>query len=503
MLRKKFKIFSVFWLIVFLVILMGLVWLGSNLNVSASSDTTPPQISDIKVSEISSSSTIIYWKTDEETDSMVNYGLNKDCGIARDSTRTESHSIFLQNLEPSTVYYFRIVASDAAGNKSISNSYHFTTKSLVENIKGIENVKSEKEKALVEKAYSEIKQINQSEALAILAGEIQEKAKEVIQAPDIIGEKPEIEIGTDYAIISWKTSKKSNSIVSLVPESDYNPDLDNPYTLNVGQPEEKVFDHSVKVYGLKPGIIYHFQISSKPDLGPIAKSNDMTFKTKPILPKVYNFRVVKVQEESATLAWDTSVPCMSSVQYTNLRTSKIKSQGDPNFLTNHTLQLTGLKFGVPYSALVVVEDENGQKAKSRKINFVTTKDKVPPKISKIHTDSALYPGSENKIQTIISWETDEPAMCQLFYQEGLAGGAKIYKFHKEVGYVKKHVRVSTNFSPSTVYKFWITCQDKVGNKSRSEDISLLTPQQQKSILDIIIGNFESTFGWMKNLKIGG
>ncbi len=500
--EKRLKIFFVVFLVISFVVLT-LIFYGQDFFVLASGDTTPPQISGIKVLDTSSSSTTIFWQTDEETDSMINYGLKKDCGVVRDSEKTNEHSVSLEGLEPSTIYYFRIVASDSAGNKSISNSYHFTTKSLVNKIEGTEKISSPEEKTLVEKAYSIIQQIKQPESLNILAGEIQNKAKEVIEAPSIIGEKPKMEIGVDYVIISWRTDTKSNSMVSLVPENEYDPNLEDSYILNVGQPEEYVFEHTVEVHGLKPGTVYHFKLSSKPRLGPVAKSSDMTFKTKPVLPNVSNFRVVKVQEESATLSWNTNVPCLGSVRYTNLKTKKTKSQGDPNFLTNHTLQLTNLEFGVPYSAIVVVEDENGQKSTSRPIRFITTKDRVPPKISKIHTDSALYPGSESKIQTIINWETDEPAMCQLFYQEGLSKGAEVYKFHKEVGYVKRHVRVSTNFDPSTVYKFWIICEDKVGNKSRSEDISLLTPQQEKSILDIIIGNFESTFGWMKKIKIGG
>ena len=36
-------------------------------------------------------------------------------------------------------------------------------------------------------------------------------------------------------------------------------------------------------------------------------------------------------------------------------------------------------------------------------------------ISKVNTESTIYPGSDNKIQTIASWETDEPSKCQLFY----------------------------------------------------------------------------------------
>ena len=64
-----------------------------------------------------------------------------------------------------------------------------------------------------------------------------------------------------------------------------------------------------------------------------------------------------------------------------------------------------------------------------------------------------------------------------------------------------HVRVVTEFLPSTVYKFWVSCEDRSGNDVRTEDFVLFTPEKEKSIIDIILENFEGTFGWVKN--IGG
>jgi hypothetical protein len=64
-----------------------------------------------------------------------------------------------------------------------------------------------------------------------------------------------------------------------------------------------------------------------------------------------------------------------------------------------------------------------------------------------------------------------------------------------------HVRVITEFLPSTVYKFWVKCEDQTGNEEQSEDFVLFTPEKEKSIIDIILENFEGTFGWVKN--IGG
>jgi hypothetical protein len=55
------------------------------------------------------------------------------------------------------------------------------------------------------------------------------------------------------------------------------------------------------------------------------------------------------------------------------------------------------------------------------------------------------------------------------------------------------------FLPSTVYKFWLECKDQTENKARSEDFVLFTPDKEKSIIDIIMENFQGTFGWVKNI----
>ncbi len=489
-------------LLIFLVcIVIFTVFLSIRDEELLAEDTKPPEISDLKILDISTSSVIIQWTTDEKADSVVNYGLNKNYGVARDPIFSKVHQLYITDLAPGTTHYFQVVSSDPSGNQGISRGYQFTTKSLraAEEIEGIEKIPSETEKALTEKAYEIIGKISTPEALTILAEKIEEAAGKIIEPPKIIGD-PSLEIGIDYVVITWLTDRESNSIVSLATEEDYDPRKEDPYTWTEGEPYEWVLNHIVKVTGLTPATTYHYQVSSKPKVGIAGKSEDRTFTTKSPLPEISNLRVVKVQEESATLAWTTNIPCSSLVEYTDLETKETKTAGDPNFVTEHSVQLVNLRFGVTYSAVVIAEDELGQKSTSEPIVFTTVKDESPPVISQITVESALYPEAETKIQTIINWNVDEPSICQVFYQEGLAPGAEKQSFAREVDFGIKHVQVSTVFSPATVYKFWIECEDKAGNKARSEDFTLLTPQQEKSILDIIIENFEQTFSWVKKLK---
>jgi hypothetical protein len=155
--------------------------------------------------------------------------------------------------------------------------------------------------------------------------------------------------------------------------------------------------------------------------------------------------------------------------------------------------------GTQYSAYIYTENAAGDRVTSDELNFITVKDELPPDISKIANESTLYPSSDNKIQTIVSWATDEPAYCQFFYRQGLSPQAEEYSLARELEPRTDHVQVVVEFLPSTVYKFWVQCLDEAGNDSRSDDFVLFTPEKEKSIIDIILENFEGAFGWVNNI----
>lgn len=483
-------------------------------------DITPPQVLNIKISDISATSSVVTWETDELSDSLVNYGLNKNYGVIRDPRADKkTHKIILEDLLPGSTYYYRITSSDKESNQGISSDYSFNT--LVDEKEKIEQeILEEGDKlaaGLAEEILEEgegglsedgleivlkaIESISEEETLDIIEEKVKERAEEVVKPPTIILDMANVEVGTDYAIIPWLTDKLSNSMVALAEESDYNPDAEDPYVWKEGEPDEMVLDHLVEITGLTPATVYHFQVISTSELGLTGRSDDRWFKTKSILPEIFNIQITKIEEESATIRWTTNVPSSAIVEYTNLNTNEAKLEGNSSYLTIHTMKLTNLIFDTYYSAVIKVESEEGEKAESVALTFITTRDEYPPIISKVNTESTLYPGTENKIQTIASWETDEIAQCQLFYHQGLVVVDEPDSLLKEEDFGLKHVQVITNFLPSTVYKFWIVCNDEADNVAKSDDFIMLTPTQEESIIDIIIKNFESTFGWVKKLKL--
>jgi len=87
------------------------------------SDTTPPMISDVKVTNITETSATITWKTDENSTSRVEY----DSSTAENKTLVKLHRIVLADLEPETAYLFKVASRDGAGNEAVSEEYSFTT----------------------------------------------------------------------------------------------------------------------------------------------------------------------------------------------------------------------------------------------------------------------------------------------------------------------------------------------------------------------------------------
>ena len=165
------------------------------------------------------------------------------------------------------------------------------------------------------------------------------------------------------------------------------------------------------------------------------------------------------------------------------------------------MRLADLTLGTRYVAFVTAENSGGDRVKSQPIQFITVRDIAPPIITNVTNESTLFPGGESRIQTIVEWNTDEDASCLMTYQEGVAGGTEPYTIEKEqVQYSTNHVEVVVDFAPATVYQFFLECTDQAGNNVKSENFVLFTPIQEKNIIDLILENFQSTFGWVKNIS---
>lgn len=485
--------------------------------LAQSTDREAPTISNVEVKEVSESSVTVTWETNENADSLVNYGLQPDYGIKRIPVADrKAHSVVIDGLEPGRVYYFRVVSADENGNQGISADYRVQTSGTPQTGEGqgtgqaaadgqgqgssqstTENtvvVESQTTQQIVE----QINQITNPQQLQEILNETVKAIEGISEDLTIIG-PPTVVPETNAAVISWTTDREADSAVEFSPSASFN---GTTYAFSQQSTAGNTTDHEIRIIGLDSFTDYSFKVISTDIFGITGESRNFTFKTKAQAPDIRNLRVLKVEENAATLAWETTVPAKALVEYQDQTTGEQQSVGRPTLATTHQMRLANLTLGTRYVAFVTSENSSGDRIRSQPIQFITVRDIAPPIITNVTNESTIFPGSESRIQTIIQWSTDEAASCLLTYQEGVAGGVEPFTIEKEqVEYKTAHVEVIVDFAPATVYQFYLNCTDEAGNAVQSENFVLFTPIQEKNIIDLILENFQSTFGWIKN--IGG
>jgi len=97
--------------------------------VTVANDTTPPVISLVQTSGVTSSSATITWSTNEGSDSQVEYGSTTAYGSSTpvSAPLIASHSLLLAGLAPAGLCHYRVKSRDASGNLATSGDFTFTT----------------------------------------------------------------------------------------------------------------------------------------------------------------------------------------------------------------------------------------------------------------------------------------------------------------------------------------------------------------------------------------
>ena len=92
-------------------------------------DTTPPVISSIShcYEGITETTADICWITNEPSTSQVEYWASPSMLSPLDATLVTEHHVELTVLTPGTTYHYRTMSRDAAGNRTVSDEYTFTT----------------------------------------------------------------------------------------------------------------------------------------------------------------------------------------------------------------------------------------------------------------------------------------------------------------------------------------------------------------------------------------
>ena len=432
----------------------------------------------------------------------------------------------INNLFPKTTYNLRVANIDYSGNLALSPNQTFTTLSIGEEEAAGETSPAvqaapavEKETFIADTAKKAIDIIGQYAGQISLSAlestlfsqyDSLEKIAQLIPSPAVIS-GPRVSVSPSTATIDWKTNKQASSFIAFAPEEIYSLSAgrDNPYAQIIGSPDEKLTDHSITLYDLKSDTTYHYQLRNKPPLVSMAKSNDFVFRTEKEAAEIISHNIENISNEKALFRWVTNLPTSSAVKYTPYRNNVLvvdetKNKENKSLVTVHELEISDFEPGVVYQVELFGEDA-ADAVVSRVIpTFSTSADDLSPLITNVQAESAISAGKDARIQTIISWQTNELSTSRVYYQQGFAGPDTEQLAEKtalDSSYTKKHVAVLTKFNPGAIYTFRVESIDSGGNTTLSKPYTLLAPRQKEPVFQIIIKNLEQTFSWVKDMGL--
>jgi hypothetical protein len=204
---------------------------SSRLSVTTSGtsggDTTPPNMSNVYSSGITTTQVTINWTTNEPSNSVVNYGTSMAYGtLATNNTMVTTHAVTITNLTPGTTYMYEVRSTDAAGNTGTTGENAFTTTTASDTT-----------------------------------------------APTISGVTSS-NVTTSGATISWTTNEASTSqIVYGTTSGSY------PNTWPASPDANMVTSHSLQLSGLNSATRYYFKVKSADAAGNLATSSESSVLT--------------------------------------------------------------------------------------------------------------------------------------------------------------------------------------------------------------------------------
>ena len=213
-----------------------------------------PKITEEAKVKPSNDSAVITWKTNTDTDSIVEYGLTDKYGDSSGSgALAKEHEVKVEGLAQNTTYHFRIGGVDKYSVKVMSEDSTFKT------------------------------------SKDTIGPKIDDIRSETLRSRDAEG-KEKISV-----IVNFTTNEEATSYVEYaegITMATYNKKTRLNNTLNLS--------HSALIEGLKPATTYHYRIVTKDRYGNTTKSMDKTILTPKESETVLQ-KIIKILEE--TFGW--------------------------------------------------------------------------------------------------------------------------------------------------------------------------------------------------------
>ncbi|OGW69491.1 MAG: hypothetical protein A2036_04195 [Omnitrophica bacterium GWA2_50_21] len=301
-----------------------------------SADTIPPVISTVTASNVTSSGATIAWRTDEASDSQVQYreqGASTWSNTALNSTFVTSHSVALTGLNANTTYQYQVLSRDQAGNFA---------------------------------AQTTIASLTTGDATAPATGDFTGvTAGATVSGLVNIG--PDLSVHPGIQKVAYYLNGTKSGKVYLAPfywggvngigtgGFDTRTLSDGAYTLGMGY-TDSTGDHAASVSFIV--------------------SNATPDTTPPVISAVISNNVTS---SGATIRWTTDEVGDSQVQYREQGTTDwLVTALNTSLVTSHSVALTGLTPSTVYDYQVLSKDQSGNFAAQTTIASLTTSDATAP-----------------------------------------------------------------------------------------------------------------------------
>lgn len=435
---------------------------GGGVIIIDKTDKNAPKITEVKIARVGDVFADITWKTDENSNSMVGFGLTTDYNYSEFDLNSlinlsTNHSVNLKRLIPNTTYHFSAISTDSWGNLSSSPDYTFKT--LKEGEAAEENPLLNENKEETEDTLSKIQEMVDDllSTGKTDAESIRDAIKKSGEPPLISGDGPILsELDSKSVIVSWKTNRRSNSIISYY-QSDLGPD----HALQIGNFSSLVTDHAVKLDGLIPGTTYSFTAQSVDALGNIGSSQLGKFTTESV-PYIAKVSMANITNSGIEIGWDSNIETTSELDFgfTDQYGQTIVASKEYSLI--HNVKMSNLAANTTYHFRVKGESKTGELILSDDYEFKT--------LSSLDVLSYNLLEIDDK-KAKIQWETSNKSTSEISYiNEDTKQAESISKKDLQTN----HAILLNDLTPGTKYSFVIRGEDEFGQGIESEKFYFTT-----------------------------
>ena len=489
--------------------------------------------------DITNTTATIMWSTSEQTITVLEYrtadaSLPPEEQIDEQLTDTNfltDHSMVISGLPPATTFYYRVKATDAAGNELISIEKAFMTLSgpdttppqvslpVVEQVDGDTSATiswnvDELSDSILEYGTAPGVYLlnvtdtgvgNRTKTLTGLTNSTQYFFR--VQATDTSGNGPtytaeqsfttlvtpdatppvidetSIDVEKDHrsATITWETDEFSDSVVEYGLTPSYG---------QIESVDTDVTEHSVRLVALNESTTYYYRVSSTDgdDNGP-TNSTGKSFTTlvapDVIPPEFDSPPTVNVTDTTATITWTTNEDSHSSVQYgtqSSTWDNYTNSKDDIILKVVHSVTLTELSSNTAYLFRIgIIDGDNNGQTVSAEYGFLTenTPDTSPPQF-----ESPPAVTGKTDTTAVVEWFTDEESTSLVRYGDSgpYVDWGSYPESLNDANLVRNHLVTLTNLLPGTLYYIRVGSVDGLNNgPTLSQEITFRTDEE--SVVD--------------------